>query len=990
MNPHGATLNHLMSSNSTTQHFLGATQRGWMIGPGGSNASLDSSPPARPVVPTPAGDPAPDVRLQDATNAPPAIPHPPAHSPNGMRTAQVGHVQAPNARWAMVNTPQPVSTMKRSFDAAFEQSATPMTRPLEQRRQAAPVRPTIIATPMPSSFSHEITMETLPRLNAFVDQIRLTGRLNDMGSWRVAILREACVYNDSFYLCFHQLFCRAAADPLFTMRIGFGDEQLRGLDMLQTIICSNSGLPLDLLNFFANLPYPDPNDTTPIPGIIVASIGAFLSSLDIEWQDLRNTCLTRGYPPFTDELWVRLRLSSPILQKVLFNSIHRQLTRSDSTELVEQGLQIFDEDQRLSQERMNVHGYPLSNEQVQTEVRNLGSRYLSLRSALQQAGAEVSSAPNVPPAGADNQVTHQPNLTAPDTGTFPYPTWPRHGGGIHVRSTDTSLPQVQQPFEQSHPQINHIQQSPMGHRYPVTEMQQLHSQIVTNMRNQVPQTQPRRRGRPPLSYHGQNSRNTASPASPINPITASDPTRNMTLEVGRHGTATALPAAANSSRKSNNLPTRYPPLLPPLGHEPIQGTNQNYRIVALHQANLRSPKYQICNVHGMPQPPQRLYQVPNGCVLSPQVLGPSCPYFSWQFNISADHLGRKAKDVLLIPDPKNVSLAEPVRQVTSGSSLYRLNCVEVPANATSLSMWEEAWATHETVWPTGIFLAINDNQLEVRRKLHHGKDLTIDLTKFVKEGLNTLTCSLLRTTGEARLGKNFAVAVEVVEIISDGRIKELPYMLKEQDAMDLITKKLRDGLHGNRGRAETDKDNGEDEEILVMDEHISIDITDPYTARVFELPVRGKTCLHRECFDLQTFLDTRKARTSERDKETVPTSPDDWKCPICKKDARPQNLVVDGFLQHVRKKLEESDQLDIKAIRVQADGTWQPVLNTTKPDRRGSTCTDDADGLARRRQSATEPRHEIGLERWMGPSQGDAASGEQGQRKCEPVVIEID
>jgi zinc finger MIZ domain-containing protein len=439
------------------------------------------------------------------------------------------------------------------------------------------------------------------------------------------------------------------------------------------------------------------------------------------------------------------------------------------------------------------------------------------------------------------------------------------------------------------------------------------------------------------------------------------------------------------------LATPHPPLIPPLGHEQIQGINQNYRIVALHQAHLRSPKYQICNAQGMPQPPQRLHQVPTGCVLSPQVLGHSCSYFSWQFNISADHLLRKAKDLLFISDPKNLSLAEPVRQVTSGSSLYRLKCVEVPANATSASpMWEEVWATRETAWPTGIFLAINDNQLEVRRKLHHGKDLAIDLTKFVKEGLNTLTCSLLRTTGEVRLGKNFAVAVEVVEIISDGRIKELPYLLKEPDAMDLITNKLRGGLHGSRGRGEADKDNGEDEEILVVDEHISIDITDPYTARVFDLPVRGKTCLHLECFDLQTFLETRKARTSERDRETAPTSPDDWKCPICKKDARPQNLVVDGFLQHVRKELEERDQLDVKTIRVQAGGTWQAVLDTTKPDRRSSTCTEGADSLASRRQSSPRPRQGIGLERWMGPRQGDAASVGQGPRKSEPVVIEID
>jgi hypothetical protein len=338
-------------------------------------------------------------------------------------------------------------------------------------------------------------------------------------------------------------------------------------------------------------------------------------------------------------------------------------------------------------------------------------------------------------------------------------------------------------------------------------------------------------------------------------------------------------------------------------------------------------------------------------------------------------------------DPRNPAALEPVRQVISGSLLYRLKCVEVPTSTISTSMPEDVWVTLETIWPNGVFLAINDNQLEVRRRLHHGKDLTIDLTKYVKEGLNILTCSLLRTMEEMKLSKNFAVAVEVVEIISDDHIKDLPSFLKEPEARDTIIKSLNSGLHVTSDGPDADEDKDEDEEIQVVDAHISIDITDPYTARVFELPVRGKTCLHRECFDLQTFLDTRKARTSEKDRETAPTSPDEWKCPICKKDARPQKLVVDGFLQQVRKELAERDQLDVKAIRVQADGTWEAVLDATKADRRGSTNTEDDGGVTSRRQSLATPGPGVALERWMGQRQGEAWTR---HGRGESVVIELD
>ena len=337
-------------------------------------------------------------------------------------------------------------------------------------------------------------------------------------------------------------------------------------------------------------------------------------------------------------------------------------------------------------------------------------------------------------------------------------------------------------------------------------------------------------------------------------------------------------------------------------------------------------------------------------------------------------------------DPRNPALAESIRQVNSGSLLYRLKCIQIPATATSTSIPEDVWVTLETVWPSAIFLAINDHQLETRRKLQHGKDLTIDVTKYVKEGLNTLTCSLLRSTDDMKAGTGYAVAVEIVEIISDERIQDLPGWLNEADALGSMTKNLKNNLGSNSDGNGADRDKNEEVELVVVDAHLSVDITDPYTARMFELPVRGKTCLHRECFDLRTFLDTRKARTSEKDKASAPTNPDEWKCPICKKDARPQNLVVDGFLKEVRKELGERGQLDVKAIRIQADGRWEPVLDTNTGNRRDSTTSYGADGAASRRQSVVGAG--VAEERWMGMGMGQGQG--QGQGQGEHVVIELD
>jgi hypothetical protein len=825
----------------------------------------------------------------------------------------------------------------------------------------------MVAASSPLSPSHGTTQETLPRLNAFLEHIRTKGYLNDFVKYRATILADACIYQDTFYLYLHQIFCKATFDPFFTIQIGFGDEELRGIDTIQAILLPNGELPPDALQFFASFPYPDPARISAITGQIVAQIRAFLSGLDKKWAHLRQACMTRGYPPFADELRARLQLGSPVFQKVLFNLLHQQLAGAGSPMWTEQAHRLFEENQRESQNSLDVSGYALSNEQVEIEARQLGGRYLKLRAIFQQAGFEISPVLGMPSTGADHGVIQPPSVATPSPATSPDQRLPasHNGTGRWVQDAHSSS----NALGQAHPRVNHRQPPLMQH----------HSQVTVNAGNHLQQVQSMRQGRPPLSHAGQNSRLPAAPAVLASQPASTSPRINSASDHGRRLNAAAPPMATSPGRGSSRPDVLYPPFLPQFGQEPIQGINQGYKIVALHQAHLRSPKYQIASPQDVTKPAVRLYQVPSGCVLSPQILGQSCPYFNWQFDVSADYFERKAKDFLSVPDPRNPAWAELIRRVTGGSLLYRLKCVEVPANTIPASMPEDVWVTRETAWPSGIFLAFNNQQLEVRRKLHHGKDLTIDITKYLKEGLNTLTCSVLRTTEETKLGRNFAIAVEVIEIITDDRIRDLPVQLKEPEARNIVTQNLNRGLHGKGdGSSVAEKDKDEDEEILIIDAHISIDITDPYTARVFEVPVRGKKCLHRECFDLQTFLETRKARTSERDREIAPTSPDEWKCPICKRDARPQNLVIDGFLQKVRKELAERDQLDVKAIRVQADGTWEAVLDGLRGNRRDSTNTDDADGTLSRRQTLATPGPGVALERWMGQGQG------------ESVVIELD
>jgi hypothetical protein len=96
-------------------------------------------------------------------------------------------------------------------------------------------------------------------------------------------------------------------------------------------------------------------------------------------------------------------------------------------------------------------------------------------------------------------------------------------------------------------------------------------------------------------------------------------------------------------------------------------------------------------------------------------------------------------------------------------------------------------------------------------------------------------------------------------------------------------------------------------------------LADRWIAQIFNIPVRGACCLHRECFDLGTWLVTRKSPPKHSDE---PCMVDRWRCPLCSRDARPRSLRVDGFLQDVRE-LEMTRRLDSTAILVGSNGVWR-------------------------------------------------------------------
>jgi hypothetical protein len=367
------------------------------------------------------------------------------------------------------------------------------------------------------------------------------------------------------------------------------------------------------------------------------------------------------------------------------------------------------------------------------------------------------------------------------------------------------------------------------------------------------------------------------------------------------------------------------PLVPPLGyiHPPEQ---PNPDLTALHQAHVRSPNLVHASIlrnekiRSIDNP--RYFQSVKGFALKPSVISHTAHVSKFEFTISEQDIPLIAKDKWVSQSPRALRVYE------EGTLQYRLRCVRAKQNATTYPISE--WAVSDTVWPETVFIRVNDDVMEIRRKSHHAKDLPVDITSYIQmsvPGQGSTNHIKISTPRSSKYNdrNNYFVAVEVIEILERHQIIDMCHQqcITASATLESVKKAL-------AGPA-TD-----DDEIMMVVSDLSVSLTDPFTACVFEIPVRGSSCLHHECFDLNPFLETRKAKRIGQ-----PMDIDVWKCPLCGGDARPYVLQIDNYFVDVRTKLANDDNLDVKAIWISADGSWRPKPNESLKRNAGNTFDDD-------------------------------------------------
>lgn len=333
-----------------------------------------------------------------------------------------------------------------------------------------------------------------------------------------------------------------------------------------------------------------------------------------------------------------------------------------------------------------------------------------------------------------------------------------------------------------------------------------------------------------------------------------------------------------------------PPLFPPSGHVRSSRDPPNPVLTTLHQVHVRSPNLTAAAAEGRADNTITYFSFVRQLAVMPERLTGGNRHFRWTFEVDTEDFQ------LLAQTSSGAGGSSPAIIVRAGSRIFRVRCVKV-SDPNDIS--ESEWVVAETFWPNGIAILLNGVALELRKKVHHGKDLAANITQHMREGRNDISVAITRPSQDD--AATYAIGIETVEITDSDQIHATIPRLAAEDALLRIAERT----------ASIDPD------IEIVNSTVIVDITDPFTSCMWELPVRGKTCRHNQCFDLNVFLQTRGSKPG------YTSAPEQFKCPICASDARPPMLLVDLFFVKIREELQQMNRLDVKAIILDDHGSWK-------------------------------------------------------------------
>lgn len=841
---------------------------------------------------------------------------------------------------------------------------------------------------------------------------------------RLRLLRDACHSRDLLYLALHQVYCFSTFAPHeFASLPGFSGKPTLGLSVLEQLLVDNSRLSSEFLKWCVHFPNaPHIMMKSPRYRAALKQVPQCLGFFHDHWASYDINVRTRGYPPLIDELVVRFGVTSSVILSIIFLAMCRRLYGNRH----EMKLRQLFLQNKQNYDRRFARGQSILPEQMQRENERLIHAYLALNPLRVNSpqAVPVASSLGSPQVNSPQPVTAVSQSSSPFIATSPQlpshqsphiaspATMPTHGNQNQTRpvivptgAQHHSNRNIHVPAPGSHQQLPQF--PPNSHaRVPSNAASQPPSQGMGTAPHRLPDLQvdaARYRyynphfmliqqmfGNPPTrpvdmvsSPTSANPPSISAPApapaatqhtAPLRPPQTRQNTTNVQTaararaDVGM--TRQSWPSdAVVSSRDPVNVPfpsrlaTPHTTLLPRPGWVPINTVRPNPLRVSLHQAHLRDPMLKMVHFGAAGEEETELFQYLQSFTVPPSPLGLMECAFQWQFSLSDSDCQR-------MPRVSSRGTGErSLRILAEGAQTYRFRCIKVPPSAKELPGHE--WSVADTTWPSLVYIFVNGVELYVRRKIHNGKDIPLDITDHLQRGANTISMYVIRNPAESK-DMFYVAGVEVLDIAGYDYVKNLAQTLPASESRAQIKQRL--------------SSRAEDEELSIVNDDLTVNLVDPFMARIFNIPARGITCAHRDCFDLDTFLMTRASKSGKG------PMTENWKCPICGGDARPQCLIIDGFLVEVHAELERMNQLDdARAIQIKADGSWElKVDKDAQAADEAEECQTHDVPAKRKHQHSSSSASPLPQQRPKTEATTTPTSANVGRGSQPPSVIELD
>jgi len=985
---------------------------------GGQTSSLPSPDPSNPSYPSPSSA----VDKINGDQPCPVFPSP-ATRPARIRTPQsLNSPQARDAGLPAAGPPVASNSAALNAIAVFPQH--------NRRHSSAGSFPMVLTTSPPQqmarSNSTELSVDNAfwaqchQFLDMFIDDYSKTVGLSDSVELpRVRLLRDACNSRDLLYLALHQAYCLSTWDPAqFSSLPEFSDSAALGLKVVEQLLVENQRLSPHFLEWCSLFPQCSKiMATNPQYRAASQQVARCLASLHENWQAYDAQVRARAYPPLIDELVVRFGVTSSVMLSIVFLAMCRRVYGGrHEAQLKDLWLR-----NKQNYNRRFQSTQQMSAEQMRLENEQLIKAYLALHTAHINSPRVVTPAAGSPRINSPQLVTshHSFGSHARRQSMPSQPPTPSLPAASQQSSQPTSPATVS--FSGSRGSVarsltvatglqHHVNQSP---RVPTT-LCNPPAQFTTNGHTRVPSSgtvpysplaPPAEGASPGVYYHPQwmitqqmfgpptlppsretepsstntNSAPTAPRLPPQNVASSRAPqaratatsvnTRNTARARAENGTnrqarQSGPTMSASRGPQQSLAPVAQTTLLPQPGWIPVNTVRPNSLRVALHQAHLRDPMLKMIRRTPTGEEETELFQYLRAFMVPPTPLGLVECGFHWNFILGPAHCQKMTRSIFCGTGERSL------RVLVEGCQTYRLRCIRVPPSASKLTGHD--WSVAETVWPSVVYIFVNDVELYVRRKVHNGKDIPLDITDYMHEGINRVSIHLIRSPAEAK-DVYYVAGVEVLDIAEYATVKSHARELPASESRARIQQRL-------SARAT-------DDELSIVNDDLTVNLVDPFMARIFNTPVRGSTCAHQECFDLDTFLMTRASKSGKGPMK------ENWKCPICGEDARPTSLIIDGFLAEVLAELKRTNRVEgARAIQIKADGSWELKTNreSQAAEERNGNRAESANGVAVKRKhenvSSASPLPQRPKTEMSSTPSADAGAG----RSPEPEVIELD